>query len=350
MNFIENYPVCDNCEYSKLLYCKKYDQECISVKLLNSSHNIPCPECLQQDSFVEKVQSNKAITKIQNKALFHIPDLSILDNIILLLEKKKQFPDAFFENREIIEIYDSFAGAIWNGRTPMFNKEFLSMQEINNIKTKLEDNNISLNLVWNNHLIKDNYLYDTYSNCITELFNNGLHSVTVASDDLLQYLKQYYPNYTFYQSHIKSERSFNLDINDKYDIYVAPTKYNNNWEILKNIKEKDKIEFLCNDICFPSCNKSLHYETVNQHLLMNCNETCEHTFPCLIDHNFSFYNTKRWPTTINPEDIDYYLKEGFVHFKLSGRGDTKEILLYKICKYFIKPEFFDDIFFSLINK
>ena len=34
------------------------------------------------------------------------------------------------------------------------------MQEINDIKNKLEDNNLSLNITCNNHLIKDNYLYD----------------------------------------------------------------------------------------------------------------------------------------------------------------------------------------------
>lgn len=349
MNFLESYPVCDNCEYAKLLYCQKYEKDCISINLSNSTHMIPCEECLLNDSFKNKENQNQ-LKKIQNKALFHIPDLSILDNILLLLEKKKQFPDAFYENREIIEIYDSFPGALWNGRNPMFNKEFLSIQDINSIKNKLESNNLSLNLTWNNHLIKDKYLYDTYSNCITELFNNGLHSITVASDELLTYLKEYYPNYTFYQSHIKSERQLNLELNNKYDIYVAPKSYNNNWEILDIIKKEDrnKIEFLCNDICFPSCSKNLHYETVNQHLILGCNETCDHTCPCLIDHNFSFYNTKRWPTTINPEDIDEYLDKNFIHFKLAGRGEQKEILLYKICKYFIKPNFFDDIYFSII--
>lgn len=349
INFIENYPVCDNCEYSKLLYCNKCNKECISINLFNQTHMIPCDDCLLHDFFIPKEYEN--IRKIEKQALFHIPDLTILDNIIMLKQKKEQFPDAFYENREIVEIYDCFPGAVWNGRTPMFNKTFLSMQEINEIKNKLEDNNLSLNLTWNNHLIKDNYLFDTYSNCITELFNNGLHSVTIASDELFNYIKQYYPNYTFYQSHIKAERQFNFNINNDYDIYVAPKKYNNNWEILNTIEEKNKskIEFLCNDICFPTCNKNLHYETVNQHLLLNCSETCDHTFPCLIDHNFSFYNSKRWPTTINPEDIDIYLNNNFIHFKLSGRGEKKEILLYKICKYFIKPEYFDDIYFSLIG-
>ena len=48
-------------------------------------------------------------------------------------------------------------------------------------------------------------------------------------------------------------------------MYVISKKYNNNWEKLDAIAQKDraKIEFLCNDNCFPQCNKNIHYETVN---------------------------------------------------------------------------------------
>lgn len=350
MNFLENYPICEGCQYSKLLFCDKYHQDCISIKLNNSTHIIPCAECLEHDSYTLKNNTNQN-KNFEEKAIFHIPDLSILDNIIILLEKQKEFPDAFYSNRTIGEIYDAFPGAIWNGRTPLFGKPFLSMQQINEIKQKLEKNNLSLNLTWNNHLVKDSYLFDTYSNCITELFNNGLHSVTIASPELFEYIKKEYCNYTFYQSHIYNERKYEIDLNNNYDIIVMPKRYNNNWEYLNTIEinKRNKIEFLCNDLCFPGCNKNLHYETVNQHLLMHCKESIEHTPNCLIDPNFKFYNTKRWPVTINPEDIDTYLKKGFCHFKLAGRGDDKEILLYKICKYLVRPEYFEDIYFSILG-
>lgn len=349
MNFVENYPVCDKCQYEQLLYCKKYNTECVSINLLNNTYTIPCEQCLANDSYV--IAKNKNQSLITKKAIFHIPDLSILDNIILLIEQQQKFPDAFYPNRIIGEIYDAFPGAIWNGRTPLFGKEFLSMQKIAEIKDKMEKYNLSLNLTWNNHLIKDMYLYDSYSNAITELFNNGQHSITVASIELLYYLKEHYPNYTFYQSHILTEKQYEININDLFDIYVISKKYNNNWEKLDSLSEveKGKVEFLCNDNCFPGCNKNIHYETANQHLLLNCSETFNHTPKCLIDKNFKFYNTKHWPTTINPEDIDIYLDKGFQHFKLSGRGDDKEILLYKICKYFVKPEFFEDIYFSILG-
>ena len=143
----------------------------VVVDLLNNTYTIPCEQCLVNDSYI--VAKNEKQPLITKKAIFHIPDLSILDNIILLIEQQQKFPDAFYPNRIIGEIYDAFPGAIWNGRTPLFGKEFLSMKKITEIKDKMEKYNLSLNLTWNNHLIKDMYLYDSYSNAITELFNNG---------------------------------------------------------------------------------------------------------------------------------------------------------------------------------
>lgn len=290
--------------------------------------------------------------KMSSKAIFHIPSLLILDNIIKLLYYQEQYPYAFYENRTIGEIYDAFPGAIWNGRTPLFNQPFLSLQQINEIKEKLETNNLSLNLTWNNHLLEEKHLYDTHSNNITNLFENGKHSVTVASNLLYDYLKLNYPKYKFYQSHIKSEFIKNIEDNKNFDIIIAPKLYNNNWELLDNIEieQRNKIEFLCNDVCHPNCEKTQHYNTVNQHLLLDCYETKQFTNKCPIQDNFfKLYNTSKWSTTINPNDIDKYVNNGFYHFKLSSRGDDKQILLYKICSYLIKPEYFADIYFSILG-
>lgn len=79
-----------------------------------------------------------------------------------------------------------------------------------------------------------------------------------------------------------------------------------------------------------------------------CYESTVNAIPCSIDQDFKFYNTKRWPHTINPKDIEKYLQNGFTHFKICSRGDSPEILLYKICKYLVKPEFFEDIYFSIL--
>ena len=48
--------------------------------------------------------------------------------------------------------------------------------------------------------------------------------------------------------------------------------------------------------------------------------------------------------TINPEDIDKYLDNGFCHFKLCSRGDIPPIMALKMAQYLAKPEFVDDVF------
>jgi hypothetical protein len=200
--------------------------------------------------------------------------------------------------------------------------------------------------------LQEKHLYDTYSNNITELFANNKHSITVSSNLLFLYLKENYPNYKFYQSHIKSEADQVINFDFNYDLIIAPKNYNNNWAILETIPEnhRNKIEFLCNDICAPNCNKMMHYNTVNEHLLMNCYESKKFTNKCPIqDTFFKFYNTSQWETTIKPDEIDKYINNNFLHFKLASRGDDKSILLYKICQYLVKPEYFSDIYFAIMG-
>lgn len=128
MNLINNSPVCENCAYSKLLFCKKYNKQCLSFIFDKKRYQIPCEECLENNSYIYNEKSNnKNNIEFKRKAILHIPGIEIINNIILLLDKKAEFPNAFFENRTIGEIYGAFPGTIWNGRTPLFNEPFLSI-------------------------------------------------------------------------------------------------------------------------------------------------------------------------------------------------------------------------------
>jgi len=55
-----------------------------------------------------------------------------------------------------------------------------------------------MNLTWNNHLVSGTDVYDRFCNAITKVFHNGKHSITVASPELFNYLKEKYPNFTYY--------------------------------------------------------------------------------------------------------------------------------------------------------
>ena len=351
----QHLPICDGCQFESILYCNKFKKECISFVDTNQPHQICCLNCIDEDGYVEKNDNllTTINTTVNTKAQFHIPSLEVLPYLELLLNEKKLFSYAFYENREINEIYDAFPGAIWNGRSNLFGKPFLSIQDIQELKNKIEALNLHLNLTWNNHLIDEVDIHDKYCNIITEIFHDSNHSITVASPILFKYLKEKYPNFCFYKSVIVSnnKEKFLTPLDDTYDIYLFPPTDNKNFDLLTKIPEenKAKIEFLCDDACFPNCNKANHYNIANYCFK---NYSCSlniNNFECPIDWRFARYNTKRWPTTINPEDIDFYIRQGFTHFKMAGRGNTPIFLYYKICKYLVKPEYFDDLFFHGLN-
>ncbi len=352
MNKINNQFVCKGCKYSTLFHCDKFNKGCVSYSLNGRRYQICCDECIQNNGYVEGEKEKKENTK---KAYFHLPGIENLDIFIPLIKFKQYYPEACYDGFEISEIYGAFSGAIWNGRTPNYDGGHISYEDIERIRDIAEELNISINLTWNNHLITGTDVYDRYCNAITEIFHDGKHAITVASEELFNYLKEKYPNFKYYQSVIcSSNDTVGLSKKDeRYDMFLWTRSLNNNWEELKKIplEERPTIEFLCNDACTPICNRMVHYNIVNKCLKDRKRET-EATLLgnyCTIDHDFMNYNTNKWAITIKPEDINLYLNEGYCHFKLCSRGDIPPALALKIAKYIVKPEFVDDAFTWMIH-
>ena len=351
MKFSEkrHYPICTGCKNEEILYCTKYQQSCISFAENGQAYQICCNDCIKENGYEEKTDNILLLNEeIYPIAKLHIPGLKILPHIKFLLKEKEQYPFAFYKDREIVEIYDAFPGAIWNGRTILAGRPFLGIQEINNIREQVESLNIGFNLTWNNHLIDEIDLNDKFCNLITEIFHNGKHSITVGNDLMLSYLKEKYPHFSYYQSIIQSANNKDFIQNNDYDIQLISTKLNNNWEYLNTInpKERARIEFLCDESCFPTCPKLHHYDLVNYCNKNFAREAKVESVDCPVDWRFSYHNKTRWPITINPEDISKYLDLGFQHFKLEGRGASPVPLFYRVCKYLVKPEYFEDVFFK----
>lgn len=352
MKTVKGYPVCDGCIFSSLHLCDKFQEPCTSFFLKGKRYQIACLSCLKNDSYTfgEKIKTNQ-IDKI---GYLHLPGPENLEYYKSFIMMRKFYPEAFYENRQIFEIYGDFPGAIWNGRTPNFGGPTMTIQQINEIKNEIESLGISINLTWNNHLVSGTDVYDRFCNAITEIFHNGKHSITVASMELFNYLKEKYPNYTYYQSVITTTEDKEFTKKDeRFDMYLWNRNLNNNWEHLLKVPEEERntIEFLCNDACTPICKRMGHYNQVNACLL---NRSDESSFNCsgycTIDHDFIHYNARTWPVTIKPEDLDEYIENGFIHFKLCSRGDAPSILMLKMAQYLAKPEYVMDVFTWAINK
>lgn len=349
MNLVNNYPVCNGCKWSSLHTCHKFNKECLSVRLNGKRYQLICTDCLNEDSWEE---GQWEIPKYKgNIGYFHLPGTQYWAYWKSLLRLKQLYPEVFIENRDIKEIYGNFPGSIWNGRSPDYGDTVLTIQDLEKIRQEIEELGIRLNLTFNNSMVEETDIYDRWSNSIASVFHNGKHAITVASPILFKYLKEKYPNYEYYRSVIPTEKEEPIN-DDNFDYILWPRKYNNNWEELNKIpsEQRTRYEFLCNDGCTPICDRSVHYKICNSCLLQRSDENTVLGNYCTIDHDFMGYNTYRWPMSINPEDINLYIDNNFVHFKLCSRGDSSTLLMYKTIKYLIKPQYIETSFDWLINQ
>lgn len=349
MRTVRGYPVCEGCIHSSLFFCNKFNQKCPSFSFDTKRYQVACLDCLNNDSYEYGIKKEEKNNSLQ--ACFHMPGPENLDIFESLLKFQEFYPEACLPNRKITEIYGSWPGSIWNGRTTDYGYETATIQEIEIIRQKIERLGLTMNLTWNNHLVSGTDVYDRFCNAITEIFHNGKHAITVASPELYKYLKEKYPNYKYYQSVISTSNDTDFVKKDEYDMYLMTRNLNNNWEKLLAIPEEERsnIEFLCNDLCTPICHRMGHYNVVNACILNRSDETCLGNY-CTIDHDFGQYNMHSWPMTINPEDIDTYLENKYCHFKLCGRYEDKSILCLKFAHYFAKHEFVDDLFIWLLGR
>ncbi len=341
MRLVRGYPVCENCIHTSLHKCMKFNEPCPSFNFDGARYQTACYSCLGDDSY--EFGPRKDPIQPDKIGYFHLPGPENFEQFQSLIAFQNLYPDACYPNRKVSEIYGSFPGAIWNGRTTDYNYPTQTIQDIDLFRRKIEKMGLSMNLTWNNHLVQGTDVYDRFCNNITEIFHNGKHAITVASEELYNYLKEKFPNFKYYQSVIVSSNDKEFHYNDKFDMQLMVRNLNNNWDKLLQIPEEQRgrIEFLCNDICTPICNRMGHYNIVNSCLLNRSDETCLGNY-CTVDHDFSWYNMKTWPITINPEDIDSYINSGFIHFKLCGRWEDKCYIAMKLSKYFVKPEYQDD--------
>lgn len=350
MKIVQNQKICNGCRFSSLHYCQKFNETCLSVRLNQERYQLICKSCNLNDSY--EFGLPQTLTPISPIGKFRLPGLDNITIIESLVKMKECYPEVFYQNREISAVYDSFSGAIWNGRQANFQGKIYSVEELIDLRDYIESLGISLNLTWNNHLISGIDIYDKFCNIITEAFHNGKHSITVASLELFNYLKQTYPNYTYYQSAITASNDIDFIKHDnRFDYYVLNRTINNNWDKLLTIpkEERKSIELLCNDFCTPFCNRMVHYNLDNKLILNRSNPDDYIGKYCTIDHDFMYFNNERWDITILPQQIDDYISRGFYNFKLSSRGDLPPIMALKSIQYLVKPEYMMDSFVWAMN-
>lgn len=279
----------------------------------------------------------------KEKAYFHLPGL------FEFYELYKVFLPLFYHHREyfydwceIGSIYGSPEGCLWGGgRLGEGNQNPYEVLSIMN------QYHISSRLTFSNSLLKEKNLQDKRCNDLCILFEKSeiQSGIIIHSDLLLEYLKKKYPHFYFVSSTTKVLTKFEQLVDElKRDdfLYVVPDFRLNKDQQLENLsqKQKDKIEFLCNECCFIGClERKKCYETVSR---QNLGEDC-------LDHickapgskeGYRFSKAMQNPSFISVEDIqNNYLPKGFSQFKIEGRSLGSALVLEFLLYYMVKPEY-----------
>ena len=281
----------------------------------------------------------------QKIAYYHLPGLfefyELYRSFLPIYYKHREY---FYDWCEIGSIYGAPSDCLWGG-----GRVGGGECEPQEVLAWMQEYGISSRLTFSNSLLKREHLSDKKCNMLCALLeenNRVQNGVIIHSDLLLGYLKEKFPKLYFVSSTTKVITEFERLVNeiDREEFrYVVPdfrlNKRFKQWEQL-SVKQKDKVEFLCNECCFFGCqDRKQCYETVSRR---NLGEACdEHR--CQAPHanaGYRFSEAMKNPAFIGIEDIQkVYLPMGFSEFKIEGRGLGSALILEFLLYYMTKTEY-----------
>ena len=250
----------------------------------------------------------------------------------------------FYDWCEIGSIYGAPEDCLWGG-----GRVEAGEAEPEEVLALMQKYGISARLTFSNSLLRKEHLANQRCNMLCQLFEKSTgvkNGVIVHSELLVDYLKKKYPGLYLVSSTTKVLTDFSefLQEIDRNEFrYVVPDfRLNKRFEQLKqmNIRQKAKVEFLCNECCWFGCkDRKVCYETVSR---KNLGEICQDhicTAPGAED-GYLFSKAMTNPGFISVTDIkNIYLPMGFSNFKIEGRGLGSALILEFLLYYMTRPEY-----------
>lgn len=275
---------------------------------------------------------------MENKVYFHLPGLfvfsTIYKNLLYLYRNERE---KFNDWMEIGSIYGAPRIASWGGgRIPNTSED----TDAGVIKY-MKEFQIPCRLTFSNNQIEEKHLNDIYCNYLLDAFYWEGNSIIVNSPILEKYIREKYPKYKIISSTTKclnGKDSALNELNNNYEMVVLDYNFNKDFDFIKSIPNKDKVELLINPVCAPGCTRRKEHYIYISKLLLHTLEN-DYEFECPYEAT-KFYQAQKNPLFISVDDIkNIYIPMGFKNFKIEGRttgwDDLIEILLY----YLIKPEY-----------
>lgn len=281
------------------------------------------------------------------KIKYILPNFLELNRNKVLLDIYTAHKDITIDNSEIYSFYGTFPNAIWNGGRVSKDDKFTSKSCMKKIRDFYNKQGIAVTFTFTNPLIEEKHLNDEYCNQILKIFNNGMNEVLVVSPILEKYVRENYPKYKINKSITFADKDNPYDTK-KYHLSVLDKNLNHNIGELKKIKDKDKIEILCDEVCFNDCKftKQHYTEIGNIQLGFEKNELygrCKY-INRVRQYEFIANRNKNSKYYISPDAIQKtYAPMGFQYYKLSGRENNNFIGWESVIDYLIKPKYQNDV-------
>lgn len=288
---------------------------------------------------------------------FHLPGLRYNFPLNMLLVKlMENSPHFFREGIEIASLFGDFPTSKWNGGRFAGGGDQCSAEYITNVIRVINAEGIPIRYTYTNPLLTEADLDDPYCNFCMKAADNGMNEVIVFSPILEEYIRKTYPNFKITSStckEIKDINALNEELAKDYNIVVLDYNLNNQFDLLSQIKEKERCELLVNSLCPPNCpRRGEHYRFMaNQEMIALKNRKlpaekqmevpkwyCQHA------EETSVYITRNYATHISPEAIwETYVPMGFKNFKIAGRTANIFLMIDTYSYYFAKPEYRDEM-------
>lgn len=278
-------------------------------------------------------------------ANYHLPGLfEFYDLYQDFLPVFREHREYFYDWCDIGSVYGAPEDCIWGGgrigggdHTP------------DEVLTLMHEYGISARLTFSNSLLREEHLSDRRCNTLCRLFEvkgGARNGVIVHSELLTEYLRREYPGLYLVSSTTKVLTDPDELIaevrRDEFEYVVPDFRLNRQTDKLSLLsqREKDKLEFLCNECCYFGCrDRRACYEDVSRKILGESAGDHICTAPGGAE-GYRFSKAMTNPGFIGTGDIlNTYLPMGFSNFKIEGRGLGSAMILEFLLFYMVKPEY-----------
>ena len=251
------------------------------------------------------------------------------------IELKNSNPNYFYNDCLLSQVYGNIPYSIWGLNNT---RKYAPLKNIKQVFDFYYQNKLSINLFFENNFLKEEHLYDTYSNSILEAAHKKGNYITLVSDILEKYINKNYPKF-------KIIKIVNKNGLGRKNIFIE-SRLNNQLNNLK-IKYKSDTYLMLNPLCIGNCPLyDFHREYISkEQLYYNENGL----FLCPLENDLSFYSSFKNPDFISINRLKELNNKGFKYFVINNAIINRSINKYytnidlteSYIYYLIKPEYHD---------